>query len=177
MFIAGRVPSPRTLRAVTALLIMLCRSVGATDAVVMVPDTPAGRQLAWFVASLNAGEVLRASSVSDHFVPAPFQQPAGIIRGFELAAAAMAPVGLVGFQGTPAMNELVAVVRDRDGVLHRLALATDPQQGHRIDEWSIRPGEAAQPNEIAGMAWQDARSAPLTDATIELVDGTSGGSL
>ena len=115
-----------------------------------VPDTPVGRQLSWLLASLNGGEVLPTSSVSDHFAPAVLQhqQPAGIVRTLEMASHALAPVTLAGFEGTPTENEIVAVVRGRDTAMHRVTLATDPYSGHRIGDWSIRPLEPVKPEEI-----------------------------
>ena len=111
---------------------------GSTEEAVAVPDTPAGRQLSWLLASLNAGEVLPTSSVSDHFAPAVLrrQQPAGIVRSFEMASHALAPVTVVEIDGTPTANEIVAMVRGRDTAMHRVTLATDPYSGYRIGDWS-----------------------------------------
>src|SRR5262245_31402910 len=157
---ADRMPGPRLLCVVTGLIAVLVRGVSAADTIV-VPDTPVGRQLAWFVATLNSGEVLRTSSVSEHFAPTPFQQPAGNVRGFNMAAEAIAPVTLAGFADTLSANELVAILRDRQGEAHRLALETDPYSGHRISVWTIRPGEPLKRNEIGGKTWNPSRGGPL----------------
>jgi hypothetical protein len=156
-------------------VIVTTSAVGsAAEETVRIPDTPVGRQLSWVLASLNAGDVLRTASVSDHFAPTVSQQPAGIVREFEMASQAMAPVTLGGFVGTATENEIVAIVRDRDGATHWLTLETDPYSGHRISEWSIRPAERLKANEIGGVIWNGSRDAPLSGIAMELVDGGTG---
>ena len=176
-------PRGWTVLSATILVIGLRGGFIAADAVagsaeeaVAVPDTPVGRQLSWLLASLNAGEVLPTSSVSDHFAPAVLrrQQPAGIVRSLEMASHALAPVTVAGFEGTPTENEIVAVVRGRDTAKRRVALATDPYSGHRIGDWSIRPLEPVKPEEIGGVLWDDYEDAPSPGIDMELIDGTTG---
>jgi hypothetical protein len=166
---------PMTIGLLGAIVTM--SPVGsAAEEVVSIPDTPVGRQLSWFLASLNAGEVLPTSTVSDHFAPAVLQhrRPAGIVRSLAMASQALAPVTLARLEGTPTENEIVAVVRERDTAMHRVTLATDPYSGHRISDWSIRPLERVKPGEIGGVMWDDYRDAPLLGIDMELVDGTTG---
>lgn len=149
---------------------------GSTEEAVAAPDTPVGRQLSWLLASLNAGEVLPTSSVSDHFAPAVLQyrRPAGIVRSLAMASQALAPVTLAGLEGTPTENEIVAVVRGRDTAMRRVTLGTDPYSGHRISDWSIRPLERVRPDQLGGVLWDDYEDAPLLGMDMELVDGTTG---
>jgi hypothetical protein len=149
---------------------------GSAEEAVAVPDTPVGRQLSWLLASLNAGEVLPTSSVSDHFAPAVLrrQQPAGIVRSLEMASHALAPVTVAEIDGTPTANEIVAMVRGRDAAMHRVTLTTDPFSADRISDWSIRPPEPLGPQEFGGVMWNGLRDAPSPGVDMELVDGTTG---
>jgi len=146
----------------------------AANRMVAIPDTPAGRQLSWFMEALDAGEQLPISAVPDHFAPGIPQRPSGIVRSLWMASEALAPATLVEIESAPSANEILAVVRDRDGLMHRLTLETDPSSGHRIREWSVRPGEPIRSNEIGGMIWNHGRQAPLSGTEMELVDAATG---
>src|SRR5262245_24690386 len=146
----------------------------AAEQAVAIPDTPVGRQISWLLAALEAGKVLRASDMPDHFAPRTPQRPAGIARSLAMASDAIAPATLAGFEGTPTANQIVAVVRGRDGSMYRLRLETDPFSEDRISDWSIRPLEPVKPSEIGGVIWNHRTDAPMRAVDMELVDSTTG---
>jgi beta-lactamase class A len=73
------------------------------------PTTPAGRQLAWVVARMNAGQAVGAAALAQHFSATFLAQvpPAQLVAALTQVAAA-GPLRLVGLLGPSAPTALVA---------------------------------------------------------------------
>jgi beta-lactamase class A len=140
----------------------------------MVPQTPVGQQLEWFLLQLNGdAATLTAADVEQHFAASflaavPADQVVAITRQL---ATQMQPVTLIGFEGTPTENEAVALVSAKDGGRFRILISVEAAEPHLI------AGLLVQPAPLPLESWEelDRQLAELApDANFlaaELVDG------
>ncbi len=149
----------------------------AATASVAIPDTPAGRRLAWIIDALNGPRLPEPNEVREQFSPEKFVDIATPVRILELAREALAPVDLMGFRQPVLDRAVVAVLRDRSGALHRVELKTDAYSEDRIAEWWFGTAATIGPDQIGLTAWDWSRRSPQSGASIELLNGTTGESL
>lgn len=139
---------------------------------VAIPDTPAGRRLAWMIEALNAQQLPQPDEVRRQFT-LRFNDTV-TVRILRLAREEMAPVTFLGLRDPTRDQTLVALLRDRSGGEHRLELSIDAFNGDRISGWWFGNAAEIGPDQIGLSAWDLTRRSPLPGVSIELLDGRTG---
>lgn len=125
----------------------------ATPVALDIPDTAAGRQLAWVLSKLdpNAGQP-SFDEVNQHFSAAflaqiPAEQMAPTIAQL---AAEIGPISILGFEDAPAETELSLRFATRDGEPWLLVLQTEPAAPFKIDGLFFQPASNVDPVSLSG---------------------------
>jgi beta-lactamase class A len=152
------------------------RSLGpaSANAAPQMPATPAGRQLAWVLAALNAGRTPAYAELRAHFSPAflAVAPPARLVSSLT-PFAAQAPLRLTAIVEARAAILVVHVETSR-GVGLRISLGVTSDRSHRIDALLF----STLPTRLAGWADVDAALTPLAQGVGLLaveVDGARPG--
>jgi hypothetical protein len=109
-------------------------------AVATLPDTPAGRQMAWMVAAADGGEVT-VEEVAAHFTQgfAEVVDPAQIRAMVVEVHATAAPLVLSEIDADSTENDLIAYYSAADRSVLRAHVVTESEPPHLIDGFSLRP--------------------------------------
>jgi beta-lactamase class A len=119
-----------------------------------LPATPAGRQLGWIVAGLNAGKPVDEAVLREHFTAAILKKvpPAQLLAALTSVAQA-APFTFGGALGDSTPFALVARLDSASGSL-KVSIAVGQKVGHRISGLLFQPyATVTQP-----ASWQEADS-------------------
>ena len=114
-------------------------SASAPTTTVALPATPAGRQLRWIIAGLNAGKPVGEAVLREHFTVAFLKQvpPTQLLTALtSVAEAAPLTFGEVLGESTPL--GLAARLDTTSGSL-KVSIAVDPGTGHRISGLLFQP--------------------------------------
>jgi hypothetical protein len=124
----------------------------------LIPDTPAGNQLAWVLAVINGDEpVPDEPSIEARFAPAtlallPVDQ---MIATFEQLKAQLAPVRMLQIVGIPTPLGIDAVIESSGGVQLVASVTVERDPPHRIEGLLFSPYEQATPEFPPLGRWSD----------------------
>ena len=140
-----------------------------------IPDSPAGRQIAWFVSVLNRGGATEPADIEDHFSPGRVLGSDQIVRRTLLrASAAIAWSRVVRVEEKPGGQVITVWLESETGQSRRVVLTIDPRAGDRIVDIRWLPAEPIAENQIGGRVWDWYHGGPLQGAPVALVDAETG---
>ena len=115
-------------------------SAAPETATTAFPTTPAGRQLAWVLAKLNAGKAVGDAELARHFSAGFLAQvpPAKLIAALTQVAAA-GPLRLVGLLGSSSPTALVAHLDGAAGTSFKASIAVGATAPHLIGALLFQP--------------------------------------
>jgi hypothetical protein len=114
-----------------------------------IPDTRAGRHLAWTIEQLNSGgEGLTTDEVAERFTPLYLSglPPQGIIDTFAILQPVMSPVRLARLEGGATDQHAYALLRTKDGYW-RVRLALEFDAPYRINDYFFEAVAIPEPPE------------------------------
>ncbi len=143
-----------------------------------IPDTRAGRQLAWTIEQLNSGgSGLTEDEVGERFSPVYLSglPASGIIETFAILEPIMAPVTLARLEGGATDQHAFALLKTKDGYW-RVRLALEFESPYRINDYFFEavtiPEAPERPRSWAGITSRFEKIAPRASyLAAEIVNG------
>jgi len=150
----------------------------AAASAVAIPDTRAGRQLAWTIEQLNSGGAgLKEGAVAERFSPVYLSglPASGIIETFAILQPVMAPVTLARLEGGATDQHAYALLKTKGG-FWRVRLALELDEPYRINDYFFEevtiPEAPDRPRSWAGITSHFKTIAPRASyLAAEIVNG------